>query len=222
MAMQGSNQLNHDQTPEPASNLGVTLLRVAWLAIALGLLMEGILLVLGGTLGEALGLKPLVADLVKNITWSVFVCVGLAIGTAVVKARVPVMGVLGLLSGARSSGAPDRPPIRGNRDSSHTGTDRAAVHRERLDRVRQRGPLSRRLLPGSLLRQGPGREGKEPARPGVRFSKLPFGQLVSTPASRASQLGRERFVAPGRLTESLYPETISRGAAGYEPNGRES
>jgi hypothetical protein len=98
MAMHKSNQINHDQTPEPAPTLGVTLLRVAWLAIALGLLMEILLLVLGGTLGEALRLRPLVADLVKNITWSVFVCVGLAIGTAVVKARVPVMGVLGLLS----------------------------------------------------------------------------------------------------------------------------
>jgi hypothetical protein len=98
MAMQESNQINHDQTPGPASNIGATLLRVAWLAIALGLLMEVILLVLGGALGEAFGLRPLVADLVRNVTWSVFVCVGLAIGTAVVKARVPVMGILGLLS----------------------------------------------------------------------------------------------------------------------------
>jgi hypothetical protein len=98
MAMQESNQINHDQTPEPASDFGATLLRVAWLAIALGLLMEVFLLVLGGALGEVFGLRPLVADLVRNITWSVFVCVGLAIGTAVAKARVPVMGALGLLS----------------------------------------------------------------------------------------------------------------------------
>src|SRR3712207_5442797 len=98
MAMPESNQINHHQTPEPASNLGATLLRVAWLAIALGLLMEVILLVLGGALGEAFGLRPLVADLVGNVTWSVFVFVGLAIGTAVVKARVPAMGILGLLS----------------------------------------------------------------------------------------------------------------------------
>ena len=98
MAMQGSNQINYDQTPGPASNLGATLLRVAWLAVALGLVMEALLLVLGGALGEVFGLRPLIADLVKNISWSVFVCVGLAIGTAVVKARVPVMGALGLLS----------------------------------------------------------------------------------------------------------------------------
>jgi hypothetical protein len=78
--------------------LGSTLLRVAWLAILLGLAME-FLLVLASSFGGALGdLGPLVADLVKNVSWSVFVCVGLAVGTAVVQARVPVMGFLGLIS----------------------------------------------------------------------------------------------------------------------------
>jgi len=61
--------------------------------------MEVLLLVLGGAVGNALGLKPFVADLVRNVTWSVFVCAGLAIGTAVVKARAPLMGFLGLVSG---------------------------------------------------------------------------------------------------------------------------
>jgi hypothetical protein len=55
--------------------------------------------VLGGAVGEALGLKSFVADLVRNVTWSVFVCAGLAVGTTVVKARAPLMGVLGLISG---------------------------------------------------------------------------------------------------------------------------
>jgi hypothetical protein len=85
-------------TPEPASSFGATLLRVAWLAILLGLVMEILLLVLGGALGDVLGLRPLVADLVRNVTWSVFVCAGLAVGTAVARARVPLMGVLGFLS----------------------------------------------------------------------------------------------------------------------------
>ena len=85
-------------TPENASSLGATLLRVAWLAILLGLMIEVLLLVLGGALGDVLGVRPLVADLVRSITWSVFVCVGLAVGTAVAKARVPLMGTLGLLS----------------------------------------------------------------------------------------------------------------------------
>ena len=220
--MQESNRINRDQTPEPTSNLGATLLRVAWLAIALGLLMEVILLVLGGALGEVFGLRPLVADLVRNISWSVFVCVGLAIGTAVVKARVPVMGFLGLLSaplafeasrvfhkgtlealavsgggrrplpgvgsryqgdrvrvpgvgrrlgeptsvgrrgGTRGCGSPGRPPIRRNRDSPCAGDDSAAARRQPLARGRQRDPFPRRLLPGSLLCQGSGREDNEP------------------------------------------------------------
>lgn len=75
-------------------NLGATLLRVAWLAIALGIAMEALLLLLGTGFGEALGLRSVAADLVRNVSWSVFVCAGLAIGTAVVKARVPLMGLL--------------------------------------------------------------------------------------------------------------------------------
>jgi hypothetical protein len=60
--------------------------------------MEGMLLLLGAGLGKSLGLGSIVADLVANVSWSVFVCCGLAVGTAVAKARVPVMGFLGLLA----------------------------------------------------------------------------------------------------------------------------
>ena len=61
-------------------------------------MIEILLLVLGGALEEVLGVRPLVADLVRSISWSVFVCVGLAVGTAVAKARVPLMGSMGLPS----------------------------------------------------------------------------------------------------------------------------
>jgi len=98
MATQDSDQTSHTQTPEPTSDFGATLLRVAWLAILLGLAMEVLLLVLGGALGDVLGLRSMVADFIRNITWSVFVCVGLAVGTAVAKARAPLMGFLGLFS----------------------------------------------------------------------------------------------------------------------------
>jgi hypothetical protein len=95
MTIRDSDQTNDVQAPD----LGATLLRVAWLAVILGLAMEVLLLVLGGVVGDALGLKPFVADLVRNVTWSVFVCAGLAVGTTVVKARAPLMGFLGLVSG---------------------------------------------------------------------------------------------------------------------------
>jgi hypothetical protein len=80
------------------SNLGATLLRVAWLAVVLGLVMEGILLLAGAGLGQSLGLGKLAADLVRNVTWSAFVCVGLAVGTTVAKARLPLAGLAGLLA----------------------------------------------------------------------------------------------------------------------------
>ncbi|HEV2743154.1 MAG TPA: hypothetical protein VGV91_08375 [Rubrobacter sp.] len=79
-------------------NAGATLLRVAWLAVALGLAMEALLLLLASGFGEVLGLKSIVADLVKNVTWAAFVCVGLAVGTTLSKIRVPAMGFFGFLA----------------------------------------------------------------------------------------------------------------------------
>ena len=81
-----------------SSNLGATLLRVAWLAILLGMAMEGALLLLSAGFGDLLGLRPIVADLARNVSWSLLVCVGLSVGTAVRNARVPVMGFLGFLA----------------------------------------------------------------------------------------------------------------------------
>jgi hypothetical protein len=78
--------------------LGPTLLRVVWLAILLGLAMEGLLLLLGSGFGEFVGLRPGVADLVKNVTWSVFVCGGLAVGKTLSKIHLPAMGLLGFLA----------------------------------------------------------------------------------------------------------------------------
>jgi hypothetical protein len=98
LTTQESQQTGQPPAPEQASSFGATLLRVAWLAILLGLAIEVLLLVLGRAFGDVLGLGPMIADLVRNVTWSVFVCAGLAVGTAVVKARVPVMGFMGLVS----------------------------------------------------------------------------------------------------------------------------
>ena len=64
----------------------------------LGLAMEGLLLLVGTGFGELLGLKPISAGLVKNVSCSVFVCVGLAVGTTLSKIRLPAMGLLGFLA----------------------------------------------------------------------------------------------------------------------------
>ena len=97
---EGTRPNAHDQVDSnPTSpDLGRTLLRVAWLAIALGLAMEALLLLLGSSFGELLGVKSIVADLAKNLSWSLFVCTGLAVGTAASQARAPAMGLMGLLA----------------------------------------------------------------------------------------------------------------------------
>lgn len=84
--------------PTPTPDLAATLLRVAWAAILLGLAMEAILILLGTGFGDALGLGKLTADLVKNVSWSLFVCGGLAVGTTIAKARLPLAGLAGLLA----------------------------------------------------------------------------------------------------------------------------
>lgn len=91
---------------------GPTLLRVAWLGIALGLVMEGLLLLLSGGFGELPGLQPAIADLVKNVSWSVLVCAGLAVGTTLSRAGVPAMGLLGFLSALWPSTTQDAPQPR--------------------------------------------------------------------------------------------------------------
>ena len=96
-------EMRNDATTQEASatassNLAATLLRVAWLAILLGMAMEGILLLLSAGFGDLLVLRHIVADLARNVSWSLLVCVGLSVGTAVQNARVPVMGFLGFLA----------------------------------------------------------------------------------------------------------------------------
>jgi hypothetical protein len=97
---EGTRPNAHDQVDSSptSTDLGRTLLRVAWLAIALGLAMEALLLLLGSRFGELLGAKSIVADLAKNLSWSLFVCTGLAVGTAASQARAPAMGLMGLLA----------------------------------------------------------------------------------------------------------------------------
>lgn len=101
--MEEATQVLSPQAP-PApvaggSELWRKVLRVAWLSIGLGLLLEILLLVLAafsGTAGSSP--KPFLTDLFQKVSWSFIVCVGLAFGTAASKARAGVMGFLGLVS----------------------------------------------------------------------------------------------------------------------------
>jgi hypothetical protein len=93
------------QAGAASGDLWRTILRVAWLSIGLGLLLEVLLLLLAafsGTGGHTP--KPFVSDLVQKVSWSFIVCVGLAFGSTASKARSGVMGrsgamgLLGLIS----------------------------------------------------------------------------------------------------------------------------
>ncbi len=84
--------------PSTARALWQKALTVAWMSILLGVSIE-LLLLLGAALTAKFPARAaIVADLSQKISWAVFVCVGLALGTAAAKARPAVMGLLGLVS----------------------------------------------------------------------------------------------------------------------------
>lgn len=91
-----TGELGRREGTSSGRGFGATLMRVAWLAILLGLGIE-VLLLMVSVFGSS-GSATFVADLVKSVAWSVFVCVGLAVGTAITRAQVPLMGLLGLLA----------------------------------------------------------------------------------------------------------------------------
>ena len=80
------------------TNPWVTLLRVAWLAVLLGLLLQLALLLVAAGFGTFAGLRPLLAETGKTVSWSVLVCAGVALGRVASKGRLPVAGVTGLLA----------------------------------------------------------------------------------------------------------------------------
>lgn len=78
--------------------MNAKLLRVAWFSILLGIAMEILLLVAAAGFGQPPVLKPVLADLVQKVSWSLFVCVGLAFGTVISEKSPPVMGLAGFVS----------------------------------------------------------------------------------------------------------------------------
>jgi hypothetical protein len=89
-----------EETMRPTIPSGpwATLLRVAWLAILLGLLLQLALLLLAAGFGTAIRPRPLLAETFKTVSWSLLVCVGVALGRVAAKGQVPLEGVTGLLA----------------------------------------------------------------------------------------------------------------------------
>jgi hypothetical protein len=79
--------------------LGRRLLAVAWLSIGLGLAVELVLVVVAATYGKPYEPKPLIAEAAQKVSWSMLICVGLALGPTAARRIHPVtFGLLGLLS----------------------------------------------------------------------------------------------------------------------------
>ena len=75
-----------------------TLLRVAWLAILLGLLLQLALLLVAAGFGMSISPGTVLAETCRTVSWSLLVCVGVALGRVAAKGRLPLEGVSGLLA----------------------------------------------------------------------------------------------------------------------------
>lgn len=75
-----------------------TILTGAWLAVALGFAIEGLILGSVAISGGMLAAKPFTADLVQKVSWSFIVCVALAVARTASKSTGIVMGLAGLLA----------------------------------------------------------------------------------------------------------------------------
>ncbi|WP_148262425.1 hypothetical protein [Hoyosella subflava] len=70
---------------------------VAWLAIGLGLAVQILIVVTKLVFGSDLPGVGFLASLAQGVTWSVVVCVGIAVGTVIMRASVTIAGVLGFV-----------------------------------------------------------------------------------------------------------------------------
>ncbi len=85
-------------SPAPAATPWPQMLRVAWLSIALGLLLELVLVLYALLSGQVGGPQPFLTDLIQKVSWGFIVCVSLAFGATASKAPETKAGLLGLIS----------------------------------------------------------------------------------------------------------------------------
>jgi hypothetical protein len=74
-------------------------LRVAWLAVALGIAVQIVVFAVRIAAGLKVPAAMLMADLTQGTTWGVIVCVGVAIGVTAERSRALLGGLLGAISG---------------------------------------------------------------------------------------------------------------------------
>lgn len=76
-----------------------TILRVAWLAILLGIAVQLLVFALRLAAGMQIAGAVVLCDLTQSVSWGVIVCVGVAIGVTAERSRMLMGGLLGLISG---------------------------------------------------------------------------------------------------------------------------
>jgi hypothetical protein len=64
----------------------------------LGLLLQLALLLVAAGFGKSISPRPVLAETLKTVSWSLLVCVGVALGRVAAKGRLPLEGVTGLLA----------------------------------------------------------------------------------------------------------------------------
>jgi hypothetical protein len=107
--MSTDDQISNDTAEAVGESVAALAIRraiqVAWMAILAGIAVQ-LLVFLGRRFGG--GAWPGIAafaEMAQSVSWGVIVCVGLAIGTAAMRSRQLVMGLLGLISGPLGWGA---------------------------------------------------------------------------------------------------------------------
>lgn len=70
---------------------------IAVLSILLGFAMQGLIILARLTSGGSTDGALFVADLAHGVSWSFLVCAGIGIGTALVRARAAIVGLIGLI-----------------------------------------------------------------------------------------------------------------------------
>jgi len=88
-----------------SQNISQVVIKVAWMAVLLGLLMEVIILVIQAGFGKSPDIKVIIGDTVQKISWSTFVCVGVAVGIAAGKMKPWVSGIAGFIAAPLSFNA---------------------------------------------------------------------------------------------------------------------
>ncbi|MET0293453.1 MAG: hypothetical protein ABW042_00430 [Phenylobacterium sp.] len=84
--------------PVPTHRAMNRILAVVWMAIVLGVAVQLVILGAKTAAGAPFpGLKWL-PDLLNGVTWAVFVCAGVVLGTLASRARTAAMGLLGIIS----------------------------------------------------------------------------------------------------------------------------